>query len=105
MQVAGQSRSRPNLRRSKCLKPFKGDGLRNEKKLSPGSIRGTTEPESQQNAQPYDKRCTHCGQSARFAMSLPFQVLGGPTRDNALFVRVETGQAIHRLLFDCGEAC
>jgi len=38
-------------------------------------------------------------------MSLPFQILGSPTRDNALFVRVESGQALHRLLFDCGEAC
>lgn len=34
-----------------------------------------------------------------------YQVLGQPGRDNALFVQIDTGQAIHRLLFDCGEAC
>jgi ribonuclease Z len=38
-------------------------------------------------------------------MTLDYQVLGAPGRDNALFVRVSTGQAIHRLLFDCGEGC
>jgi ribonuclease Z len=38
-------------------------------------------------------------------MSLEFQVLGEPGRDNALFVRVDTGHAIDRLLFDCGEGC
>jgi len=34
-----------------------------------------------------------------------YQVLGQPGRDNALYVEVNTGQAIHRLLFDCGEGC
>ena len=38
-------------------------------------------------------------------MSIKFQVLGEPGHDNALFVRVETGQTVHRLLFDCGEQC
>lgn len=38
-------------------------------------------------------------------MSIEFQILGDPGRDNALFVRVQTGQALHRLLFDCGEGC
>lgn len=38
-------------------------------------------------------------------MSLHFQVLGGPGRDNAVFVRVDSGQKVSRLLFDCGEHC
>jgi ribonuclease Z len=38
-------------------------------------------------------------------MSLSFQVLGQPGRDNALYVRVDTGQSITRLLFDCGDGC
>lgn len=38
-------------------------------------------------------------------MSIRYQILGLPGRDNALFVEIDTGQAIHRLLFDCGEAC
>ncbi|MBN9519723.1 MBL fold metallo-hydrolase [bacterium] len=38
-------------------------------------------------------------------MALTIQMLGGPGRDNALFVRVETGQANTRLLFDCGDGC
>ncbi len=38
-------------------------------------------------------------------MSIIFQVLGAPGRDNAVLVRVDSGQAITRLLFDCGEAC
>ncbi len=38
-------------------------------------------------------------------MSLAFQVLGGPGQDNALLVRIDSGQSIERLLFDCGEAC
>jgi ribonuclease Z len=32
-------------------------------------------------------------------------VLGEPGRDNALLARVWTGQATHRLLFDCGASC
>lgn len=32
-------------------------------------------------------------------------VLGRPGGDNALWVRVNTGQKIHRLLFDCGSGC
>ena len=38
-------------------------------------------------------------------MPLFFQVLGRPGRDNALFVKVDTGQAQTRLLFDCGDGC
>lgn len=38
-------------------------------------------------------------------MSIGFAVLGGPGRDNAVLARVQTGQAIHRLLFDCGADC
>ncbi len=38
-------------------------------------------------------------------MPIEFQVLGEAGYDNALFVRVASGQAIHRLLFDCGEGC
>ena len=38
-------------------------------------------------------------------MTLSYQVLGNPGRDNALLVTVDTGQAVSRLLFDCGEDC
>ncbi len=38
-------------------------------------------------------------------MPLAFQVLGQPEQDNALFVKVDTGQAQTRLLFDCGDGC
>lgn len=38
-------------------------------------------------------------------MTIVFQILGAPGRDNALLVRVQTGQQIHRLLFDCGAGC
>jgi len=38
-------------------------------------------------------------------MSLAFQILGQPGRDNALFVKIDTGQAQARLLFDCGDGC
>src|SRR5579859_3078111 len=38
-------------------------------------------------------------------MSISYQVLGRPGGDNAVFVRVETGQAIRRFLFDCGDGC
>jgi ribonuclease Z len=38
-------------------------------------------------------------------MSIRHQVLGVPGRDNALYVEIDTGQAIHRLLFDCGDGC
>jgi ribonuclease Z len=36
-------------------------------------------------------------------MGLDLQILGAPGDDNAVLVRVNTGQATHRLLFDCGE--
>jgi ribonuclease Z len=38
-------------------------------------------------------------------MSITFQVLGQPGRDNALYVKVDTGQHQTRLLFDCGDGC
>lgn len=38
-------------------------------------------------------------------MAISFQVLGRPGRDNALFVKVDTGQQVTRLLFDCGDGC
>ncbi len=38
-------------------------------------------------------------------MSLSIRVLGEPGCDNALWVRVDSGQAVHRLLFDCGDGC
>jgi len=36
-------------------------------------------------------------------MSIQFNVLGEAGRDNALLALVCTGQAVHRLLFDCGD--
>lgn len=38
-------------------------------------------------------------------MSLAYKVLGSPGRDNALLVEIDSGQAVERLLFDCGEGC
>lgn len=38
-------------------------------------------------------------------MTIDYQILGSPGRDNALLVRVDTGQSISRLLFDCGDGC
>jgi ribonuclease Z len=38
-------------------------------------------------------------------MAIEHQILGGPGRDNAVFLRINTGQKIHRILFDCGEGC
>lgn len=38
-------------------------------------------------------------------MPLFFQVLGRPGRDNALFVKLDTGQSQTRFLFDCGDGC
>lgn len=38
-------------------------------------------------------------------MALQFTILGSPGRDNAVFVRVNSGQKVERLLFDCGEGC
>ena len=38
-------------------------------------------------------------------MAIQYQVLGSPGRDNALLVRVDTGQSITRILFDCGDGC
>lgn len=38
-------------------------------------------------------------------MSISYRVLGQAGRDNALLVQVDTGQAVERLLFDCGDGC
>ena len=38
-------------------------------------------------------------------MPLSFQVLGQPGRDNALFVKLDTGHSQTRFLFDCGDVC
>ncbi len=38
-------------------------------------------------------------------MSIAFEILGSPGRDNALLVRVDSGQSLTRLLFDCGDGC
>lgn len=38
-------------------------------------------------------------------MALGYEILGGPGEDNALLVRIDSGQGIARLLFDCGEGC
>jgi ribonuclease Z len=38
-------------------------------------------------------------------MTLSWQVLGEAGRDNALLVTVDSGQAVSRLLFDCGQDC
>jgi ribonuclease Z len=38
-------------------------------------------------------------------MTMTFRVLGQPGRDNALLVQVDSGQAVERLLFDCGDGC
>jgi len=38
-------------------------------------------------------------------MSLSYRVLGGPGQDNALYVTVDTGQRLSRLMFDCGDGC
>jgi ribonuclease Z len=38
-------------------------------------------------------------------VSIVWRVLGDAGSDNAAYARIETGQAIHRLLLDCGEGC
>ena len=38
-------------------------------------------------------------------MTIDYRVLGMPGRDNALLATVDSGQSLHRLLFDCGEGC
>jgi len=38
-------------------------------------------------------------------MSISYSILGKPGRDNALLVQVDSGQTVHRLLFDCGDGC
>ena len=38
-------------------------------------------------------------------MTIEPRVLGIPGQDNAVYMRVDSGQAIYHLLFDCGEGC
>jgi ribonuclease Z len=38
-------------------------------------------------------------------MTLSFQILGDAGKDNALLVTIDSGQAVRRLLLDCGEGC
>jgi ribonuclease Z len=38
-------------------------------------------------------------------MSLSLEILGSAGRDNALLVTVDSGRAVNRLLFDCGDGC
>ncbi|WP_395750525.1 MBL fold metallo-hydrolase [Prosthecobacter sp.] len=38
-------------------------------------------------------------------MSISYRILGAAGSDNALLVQVDSGQAVERLLFDCGEGC
>ena len=38
-------------------------------------------------------------------MSLEWKILGSVDGDNALFVRINAGQAVQSVLFDCGEGC
>ena len=38
-------------------------------------------------------------------MTLSFQVLGDAGRDNAMLVTIDSGQAVCRLRFDCGDGC
>lgn len=38
-------------------------------------------------------------------MAIRFRVLGAAGRDNALHVEIDSGHAVSRLLFDCGEGC
>lgn len=38
-------------------------------------------------------------------MALSYEILGQPGGDNALLVRLDSGQRTDRLLFDCGEGC
>lgn len=38
-------------------------------------------------------------------MSIHWKILGQPGADNALFLTVDSGQAVEHLLFDCGEGC
>ena len=36
-------------------------------------------------------------------MGIEYQILGRPGKDNALYVRLNSGSKMYRLLFDCGE--
>jgi ribonuclease Z len=38
-------------------------------------------------------------------MSITFRILGKAGQDNAMLVQIDSGQAVERLLFDCGDGC
>ena len=38
-------------------------------------------------------------------MALDFTILGPPGRDNVVYVTIDTGQRVVRMLLDCGEGC
>jgi len=38
-------------------------------------------------------------------MPITHRILGSPGQDNALFVQIDSGQEVERLLFDCGGGC
>lgn len=38
-------------------------------------------------------------------MTIHYKILGQPTRDNAAYVTVDSGQSVSRFLFDCGYGC
>jgi len=38
-------------------------------------------------------------------MSITSRILGSAGKDNALLVQIDSGQAVERLLFDCGDGC
>lgn len=38
-------------------------------------------------------------------MTIEYKILGRPGKDNALFIKVDTGQKLFRLLMDCGYGC
>ncbi len=45
------------------------------------------------------------GGNEQITMTLAIRILGEPGRDNAVYVTVDSGQSILRLLFDCGSGC
>lgn len=44
-------------------------------------------------------------QESEASMSISYEVLGEPGRDNAVLATVNTGHSQHRLLLDCGDGC
>ena len=44
-------------------------------------------------------------QQSEKAMTIDYKILGQPTRDNAAYVTVDSGQSVTRFLMDCGSGC